>query len=74
VVELGLKGVNQRIKLFCVFYPNMTQITNVLYIVIITLALSVVATLLTVMLDRSFDIPGLMKEIPHLIIIQILQV
>ena len=51
----------------------MTQITNVLYIVIVTIALSVAATLLTVMLDRSFDIPGLMKEIPHLLIIQILQ-
>lgn len=51
----------------------MTQITNVMYIVIITIALSIVATLLTVMLDHSFDIPGLMKAIPQLIIIQILQ-
>lgn len=51
----------------------MTQITNVVYIVIIAIALSIVATLLTVMLDRTFDIPGLMKEIPHLIIIQIFQ-
>lgn len=47
----------------------MTQITNVLYIVFITIALSIAATLLTVMLDRSFDIPGLMKEIPRLIVI-----
>ncbi len=51
----------------------MTQITNVMYIVIVTIALSIVATLLTVVLDHSLDIPGLMKEIPHLIIIQILQ-
>ena len=36
----------------------MTQITNVLYIVIIAIAMSVGATLLTILVDHSFDIPG----------------
>lgn len=51
----------------------MTQITNVVYIVLITITMSVVATLLTIMIDYSFDIPGLVKQIPHLINIHILQ-
>jgi hypothetical protein len=51
----------------------MTQITNVLYIVIIAIAMSVGATLLTILVDHSFDIPGLVDQIPHLIINQILQ-
>ncbi len=51
----------------------MTQITNVTYIVLITIAMSVAATLLTFMIDHSFDIPGWVKQIPHLIIIHILQ-
>ena len=51
----------------------MTQISNVMYIVLITIAMSLVATLLTIMIDHSFDIPGLVKQIPHLIIIHIIQ-
>ncbi|CAN5860848.1 hypothetical protein BH23THE1_BH23THE1_36090 [soil metagenome] len=51
----------------------MTQITNVLYIVFITIAVSVVATLLSIMIDHAIDVPGLVKQIPHLIIIHILQ-
>ena len=51
----------------------MTQITNVLYIVIVTVAMSVAATLLTIFVDHSFDVPGLVDQIPHLLINQILQ-
>jgi hypothetical protein len=51
----------------------MTQITNVLYIVVITVAMCVAATLLTILVDHSFDIPGIIKQIPHLVINQILQ-
>ena len=51
----------------------MTQITNVLYIVIVTVAMSVAATLLTIFVDHSLDVPGLVDQIPHLVINQILQ-
>lgn len=51
----------------------MTQITNVAYIVIITIAMCVSATLITILIDHSLDIPGLVDQIPHLVINQILQ-
>ena len=51
----------------------MTQITNVLYIVIITIAMCVGATLLTILVDHSFDVPAIVDQIPHLVINQILQ-
>lgn len=51
----------------------MTQITNVLYIVIITIAVCMGATLLTMLVDHSFDVPGIVDQIPHLLINQILQ-
>ena len=63
------KGLNY----FELLILYMTQITNVLYIVIIAIAMSVGATLLTILVDHSFDIPGLVDQIPHLIIKQILQ-
>ncbi len=51
----------------------MTQIANVLYIVIITIAMCVGASLMTMLVDHYFDVPGIIKQIPHLIINQILQ-
>ncbi len=51
----------------------MTQITNVLYIVIVTIAMCVGATLLTILVDHSFDVPAIVDQIPHLVINQILQ-
>jgi len=51
----------------------MAQITNVLYIIIITLTMCVGATLLTILVDQSFDVPALVDQIPHLVINQILQ-
>jgi len=51
----------------------MTQITNVLYIVIITVAMCMGATLLTILVDHSFDVPAMVDQIPHLVINQILQ-
>jgi hypothetical protein len=51
----------------------MTQITNVLYIVMITIAMCVSATLLTILVDHTFDVPEFVDQIPHLILYQILQ-
>lgn len=46
----------------------MTQIKNVMYIVLITLTMSIIATVLTFMFDNSFDVKSLVKSIPHLIL------
>jgi hypothetical protein len=64
-----VKGLNY----FKLFIMDMTQITNVLYIVIITIAMCVGATLLTILVDHSIDVPTIVDQIPHLIINQILQ-
>lgn len=46
----------------------MTQITNVLYILLITIAMSVVATFLTLSFDRVIDVESFVKSIPHLVL------
>ena len=51
----------------------MGQITNVLYIIVITIAMCVGGTLLTILVDQSFDVPALVDQIPRLVINQILQ-
>ncbi len=50
----------------------MTQVTNVLLIVIVTVFLSVIATLLTVLLDNTVDIRGIISSIPKLTLHKIL--
>lgn len=46
----------------------MTQVNNVLYILLLTVILSIVASMVTLVLDKSFDIPELVKEIPHFVL------
>jgi hypothetical protein len=44
----------------------MTQVINVLLIVLVTVFFSVIATLLTVLLDNTVDIRGIITSIPKL--------
>lgn len=46
----------------------MTQITNVLFILLITIFMSIIATLLTVGLDTFADVESFVKSIPHFIL------
>jgi hypothetical protein len=46
----------------------MSQIINVLLIVLVTVFFSVIATLLTVLLDNTVDIRGIITSIPKLIL------
>jgi hypothetical protein len=45
----------------------MTQITNVLLILIVTVVFSITASLLTVFMDKVLDIRSIVKSIPRLI-------
>ncbi len=45
----------------------MTQITNVLLILIVTVVFSITASLLTVFMDKVLDIRSFVKSIPRLI-------
>lgn len=45
----------------------MTQITNVMYIILITISMSILATFFTYLFDISFDVKSLVKSIPHII-------
>jgi hypothetical protein len=45
----------------------MTQITNVLLILIVTVVFSITASLLTVFIDKVLDIRSIVKSIPRLI-------
>lgn len=51
----------------------MAQITNVLYILAITIAMCIGATLFTIWVDHTFDVPAMVDQIPHLLINPILQ-
>jgi hypothetical protein len=44
----------------------MTQITNVIFILLITVFMSIFATILTVGIDRFLDIESFVKSIPHI--------
>ncbi len=56
-----------RIKLFFKLGLNkMTQVMNVLLIVLVTVFFSVIATLLTVLLDNTMDMRGIIASIPKL--------
>ena len=46
----------------------MTQVINVLLIVLVTVFFSVIASLLTVLLDNTVDIRGFITSIPKLIL------
>lgn len=46
----------------------MSQVINVLLIVVVTVFFSVIATLLTVLLDNTVDIRGIITSIPKLIL------
>jgi hypothetical protein len=46
----------------------MTQITNVLLILIVTVVFSITASFLTVLLDKVVDIRSIVKSIPRFII------
>ncbi len=46
----------------------MTQVSNVLFILIATILFSVIATILTIFLDNIIDIRALIKNIPRLIL------
>ncbi len=45
----------------------MTQITNVMYIIMITITMSIIATFFTFLFDISVDVKSLVKNIPHLL-------
>jgi hypothetical protein len=45
----------------------MTQITNVLLILIVTVVFSITVSLLTVFIDKVLDIRSIVKSIPRLI-------
>jgi hypothetical protein len=45
----------------------LTQITNVLLILIVTVVFSITASLLTVFIDKVLDIRSIVKSIPRLI-------
>jgi hypothetical protein len=44
----------------------MTQVTNVLLIVLVTVFFSVIATFITVLLDNTVDIRGIISSIPKI--------
>lgn len=46
----------------------MTQITNVLLMLIFTIIFSIIATFLTIFLDKILDIHSLVTSIPRIII------
>lgn len=46
----------------------MTQITNVFFILLITIFMSILATILTIGIDRFVDIESFVKSIPHIIL------
>lgn len=46
----------------------MTQITNVMFIMLIAITMSIVVTFFTYIFDISVDVPSLIKSIPHLIL------
>jgi hypothetical protein len=48
-------------------FEDMTQITNVLLMLIFTIFLSIIATFLTIIIDKIFDIHTLVTNIPRLI-------
>ncbi len=50
----------------------MTQFTNVLLIVLVTVFFSVITTLITVLLDNTVDIRGIISSIPKLTLHKIL--
>jgi hypothetical protein len=57
----------QRIKLFFYFtIEPLTQIINVLFILLVTVLFSVIATFLTILLDNVADIRGIIASIPQL--------
>jgi len=45
----------------------MTQIMNVMYIILITITMSIIATFFTFLFDISVDVKSLVKNIPHLL-------
>jgi len=49
----------------------MAQVISVLLIVLVTVFFSVIATLLTVLLDNTVDIRGIITSIPKLILHEI---
>ena len=49
-------------------FESMTQFINVLLIVLATFFFSLIATLLTVLLDNTVDIRGIITSIPKLIL------
>ncbi len=49
-------------------FELMAQVINVLLIVLVTFFFSVIATLLTVLLDNTVDIRGIITSIPKLIL------
>ncbi len=51
----------------------MTQITNVMYIIIITISMSLIATFLTYVFDMSTDVQSLVKSIPHYLVNELIQ-
>ncbi len=51
----------------------MTQITNVMYIIIITISMSLIAAFLTYVFDITNDVRSLVKSIPHLLVNELIQ-
>jgi hypothetical protein len=46
----------------------MTQFTNVLLILVVTVVFSITASFLTVLLDRVVDVRSIVKSIPRFIV------
>ncbi len=46
----------------------MTQITNVMFILLVTVVFSITASFLTVLLDRVVDIRSIVESIPRFIV------
>ncbi len=55
-------------------FESMTQVINVLFIVLVTVLFSVIATLLTVLIDNTVDIRGIITSIPKLTIAKIFNI
>lgn len=46
----------------------MTQTTNVMYILLITIIMSIIATLITIGIDKTIDVGSFVRSIPHLVL------
>jgi hypothetical protein len=52
----------------------MTQITNVLLILIVTVFFSITASILTVFIDKVLDVHSIVKSIPRFVVYEYLMV